>query len=1139
MSHLHLAFLGHPEVRHGGQSLAFRTRKTLALLIYLVVEGGMHSRERLTALFWPESDRSAGRANLRSTLMYLRKALAHTGDNARDHLIVERRALGFAVESDYKLDLDAVRAATGDGDDAALRRAVDLCRGEFLEGFSLPNAGEFDDWITLQREAWHLRLNDVFDRLSRRQLDGGDPAAAAETLQQWLALNPLEERAYRRLMRAQFQQGDRGGALRTFAHCREVLAQELGVEPSPATGTLAEHIRASRPEESVTGRPANPIQRLLAELPLMGRADEHRALADSLRRAQEGQHQIVTVEGEAGIGKTRLARAFLTWARAQNAQTLEGRAYETGGRLPYQPVVDAIRPLFAPGNARPDLAPAWLAELSRLLPELRDRWPDLPEPAGEETAASTRLFEAVARLGAALAGPRPLVLLIDDVQWADAASLDLILYASRRWSEEGALLLLLFTLRSEVLARAGGRSAALRDWLHKLRRGVASRRVQLEALSAAATRELVAKLVLPGDVDNFGDWLYYETKGHPFYILETLEALLEEGAARPVQDAVGQWRLDASAIYERADASPPLIPPGVRRLIRHRLSRLTKGAFNLLAAAAVFGQEATFRHLCGVAGEDEVAGLDAMDQLTGARLLEEKRRQARTTTYTFTHDKIRDVVYTEAGDARRQLFHERAFSHLAEAGAPSAQLAHHALEAGLAREAFRHHLAAGDEAMDLFAVRDAIDLYRRAQRVLQEEPAVQATPEQRRRLHERLGRCYELENRWDEAEDAYRNLLAYARAEQRPGLEVAALARLAEVAFRGTWQPKQAVAYLEEAEAIAKDREDKAGLAKIAGTLSQVVLYEFDRKTAVGHAERALALARELQDEALLARSLNFLSYARFGLPGALPQVEAEAAEARALFARLGNRALEADSLAMVGHAQTHQGRPHEAVAILRQAEAIVREIENSWGRVNVSFHLAFALLEAGRRQEALAVAEDGIAVARRHGHDVLLANAISVRGIVRRAMGAPDEARADHEEAHERFAEAPFGLLPAIVAVHLCADCALAGDWETAHDYAHQSLAVEDLGWLWVWLDAGFFYHHVVAALARGGEGDPARQALDRFRRVIGDNPRYRIPLLRAQATLAEEEGDTQTAAALRREADEIAHAILAQKDPTNEVQA
>lgn len=1089
MSRLHLTLLGAPQVRHGQQLVSFRTRKGLALLVYLAVEEGMHTRARLTALFWPESDSSAGRANLRSTLMYLRKTLAHGDEAASDHLLVERGALGFDRSAVYELDLETIAAATAAGGEASLQDAINLVRGEFLEGFSLPDAPEFDDWMAVQRERWHLQLNDCFKRLSQRQLDSGALKAAEQTLQRWLAHNPLEERAFRRLMRLQHQQGNRSGALQTFERCRDVLAAELGVAPAAETTALAQHVRSAtdegRGQDVGNGDGSGPRKIHLSTLPLVGRAQEHQALAKAFRQAQSGQTRLVIVEGEAGIGKTRLASEFLDWAGAAGAQTLAGRAYETGGRLPYQPLVSALQAAEVP-----DLSPTWLAELSRLLPAIRDRYPDLPSPVAEEQAAPTRLFEAVTRMGAALAARRPLVLLLDDVQWADAASLDLLLYGFRRWSEEGATLLLLLTLRSESLARVGEAAQTLRRWLHDVEQREGSARLLLQALDVDALREMLQTAAPDGDLDDVANWLFAESGGHPFYLMAMLEELLEEEVIRAVRDSDG-WRLDLSAIPRRAGSHSSPIPPGVRQLIRRRLERLTPEAFDLSIAAAVLGQDVNFRQLCHVAGQSHAAGLAALDQLTGARLLESKEK-ARAATYRFSHDKIRDVVYTEAGDARRQLFHERAFYHLQENNAPPARLAYHASAAGLSQPAFRFHLAAGDEALDLFAVRNAIDLYEEARQLWREQTTVTPTPAQVRRLYERLGRAYELINRWQDAEEIYKALLSYARAKKQPALEVAALVRLSGVAMRGNWLPEQALSHLDDARALAETQENKAGLIEINSIKAQLLSLRFDRETAVSHGERALALARELGDDDLLARTLNYVGYARFGPPAVLSQVEAEAIEARRLFARLGKRALEADSLAMAGHAQTHQGRSQEAVLTLREAQTIVRDIENSWGQVNVSFHLAFALVEAEKAEEALTVIEEGMRIARRHKHDTLLANVISVRGTVQQALGELELARADHEVAQARFSRLPFDLLPAIIAVHLCADCVLQDDLQAAYEYARQSLVVEDLTWLWVWTDAGFFYHHVVKALRRAGDDEAAREALARFKLAAGDNPRY-----------------------------------------------
>ena len=149
--------------------------------------------------------------------------------------------------------------------------------------------------------------------------------------------------------------------------------------------------------------------------------------------AQRGQTQVVLLEGEVGIGKTRLASEFLAWAEVEGADVLQGQAFETGGQLPYRPVIEALRPRIERENAPDDLlSDLWLAELARLLPELCDRYPDLPAPVGDKSVARNRLFEAVARLGQALAARTPLVLFIDDVQWADAASLDVLHYLARR-----------------------------------------------------------------------------------------------------------------------------------------------------------------------------------------------------------------------------------------------------------------------------------------------------------------------------------------------------------------------------------------------------------------------------------------------------------------------------------------------------------------------------------------------------------------------------------------------------------------------------------------------------------------------------------------------------------------------------------
>src|SRR6266567_1444858 len=250
MGDLYLKLLGPPEVRHGDQVLLFSTRKELALLIYLAVEGRIHSRKNLSEQFWPEGDARHGRAALRITLLHLRQMLGEGADVFPvPHLLINHDTLGLdltsAIELDLHILLEACTSARASTHTtltmpeeahrsllAQLQRATGLPRGEFLEGFSLRDAPAFDDWVRFQREYWHLRTSEVFDRLSQLQFEAGELEAAIETVNRWLVLAPLHEDAYRRLMRLHFAAGEDNGV--------EYLDQALPYSPTRSdTGRAA------------------------------------------------------------------------------------------------------------------------------------------------------------------------------------------------------------------------------------------------------------------------------------------------------------------------------------------------------------------------------------------------------------------------------------------------------------------------------------------------------------------------------------------------------------------------------------------------------------------------------------------------------------------------------------------------------------------------------------------------------------------------------------------------------------------------------------------------------------------------------------------------------------------------------------
>src|SRR5712692_663139 len=704
MGDLYLTFLGPPEVRHADQVLLFSTRKELALLIYLAVEGRVHLRKNLSEQFWPEGDARHGRAALRITLLHLRHLLGEGGEDTGvdhvPHLLIKRDALGLDLTSDVELDLHILHEAwtlahastrttlTMPEDTrrtllARLHHAARLPRGEFLEGFSLRDAPAFDDWVRFQREYWHLHTSEVFDRLSQMQFEAGELEAAIETVNRWLVLAPLQEDAYRRLMRLHFAVGDRAAALHTYDNCRARLSTDMQTEPALETVALASRMRAVAPPRRKEA-PTPPVALSSAtfiEGPLLGRTTELSTLIKAYHTAQRGQTQVVLLEGEVGIGKTRLATELLAWAEMEGEDVLQGQAFETGGQLPYRPVIEALRPRIERENAPDDLlSDTWLAELSRLLPELGDRYPDLPAPTGEKTVARNRLFEAVAHLGQALAARVPLVLFIDDVQWADAASLDVLHYLARRFAESETPALLLLTL----CEGERGMRPALAEWRAGLERAVPLTRLQLGPLASEDILRLLQALGGKDerravDLDRFGEWLFAETEGQPFYLMETLKVLLEQGVLASHPNGDGGWALDFTAALEHETVVRGFFPPNVREVICARLDRLTPNAAALLVAGAVLGQGITFEHLCQVADLKEQDGLPALDEVLHSGLLYESEREGegrgRMTAgrYVFAHAMIRAVVYAEAGEARRSIFHRRAVQ---EAAAPPAELAY-------------------------------------------------------------------------------------------------------------------------------------------------------------------------------------------------------------------------------------------------------------------------------------------------------------------------------------------------------------------------------------------------------------------------------------------------------------------------------
>lgn len=1107
---LEISLIGPPRVVQNGSEIHFRTRKTLALLAYLAVENKAKTREHLAQFLWAESDDA--RQMLRTTLAHFKHAL----NDAAEILRVEQDAVALDPRIPLQLDtraLEDAANATGAGRDtpelgSLLAGVVPLYRGDFLDGLLVKDAPAFDDWVRDRRERYHLQFTRVLQALVLLQQARGDLRAASSTAERWHKHDPLDEEAARWVMRLQLVMNEPAAARQAFEQLRDALKRELNASPSPETLALAQsltqaasvetgHARAPASRASLTVAPSP--QQFIASTPLIGRATEFARMAKAWLSAAGGEMHLIVVQGEAGIGKTRLATEFARYAATGGADVLSGRAFETGGQLPYQPLVDALRPRLERENAPEDLlSDVWLGELARILPELRERYPDLTAQGGD---APARLYEAIARLCMALAERAPLLMLIDDVQWADTASLDALQYAAKRWQQAHARIALLFTVRAEAVAGMTG-------WFAEAGRGAHSTILTLEALSEENTLQLVRSLAAneTGALNDLAAWLYRETSGQPFFIMETLKALLERGdvVATRAHDA---WVMDFSATPTR----PLEISIDMQQIVLARINRLDATAADLVAAASVLAGASEFELVRRVAGTAENAGLDALDGLLASGLLRETNGRI-----AVGHDKIRDVVYGSLRETRKRVLHRRAFETLtAQSGSPAAR-AHHALAAGLAGHAFHAFVEAGNEALNLSAPRDAITYYERA-RTLADDTLI--NPE----LYLQLGRAYELTDEPARASETYRELLAHAQATEQAAAQAKALNRLAILALQDL-DEGNGHALATQALERATAAQDEALIAETNWTVTQIFMYMGDNVNALAHGEQTLAQARVLNQPELLARTLNVLAYIYGGVGRVLRAVDA-ANESRDLFRALGNRAMEVDSLVQVSSAQRRMGQTSASTATARSAYALSRATENEWGAIDATLQGALTLLEGGEFGEALADAQRGLDAARTRHMPILMMIGQLMLGVIYREMLAYAEART------VLTGMLNVKLVPAIVATvqaELAAVCALAGDWQAALDYAARAFVTGAHPLMLIRTGLPL----EAEALVRGRAAASAQKLVEDFRGLVHDNPRYEIVYLRAAAVLAHDRGEPAQATAHLERAATLANALDARTE-------
>ncbi|MEZ4861801.1 MAG: BTAD domain-containing putative transcriptional regulator [Caldilineaceae bacterium] len=650
-----------------------------SLLAYLLLhQATPQERAHLAALFWPETSDHQARTNLRRELHQLRQALPFfdtycQSDNHHIHWAPSAACMVDAVAFDQHLQT-ATQAADPALRQACYQAAIDLYQGDLLPGL-------YDEWVLAKREVLRQAFIQALEALTALLIAARDYATAITLTQRLLQHDPLYEAGYTQLMELYALQNDRARALHTYHTCATVLERELGVPPGEATATLYQRLLR-------TDTDAIQAHRVTAmALQLVGRKAEWQTLLTTWRRTSRGQAHLLLIEGEAGIGKTRLAEELLDWANRQAIPIARSRAYAAEGRLAYAPVIEWLRS----DALRPNLAlltPVWRTEVARLLPELLTEFPGLraPEPLTEKWQRQ-RLFEALAR--ALTVDDRPKVLLMDDLQWCDQETLEWLRYLMHFAS--GAPLLVLGTVRTEEIEE----HHALHALARALRTNDQLTTVALSPLSAAATTALAVQIHGQSLDNTTATRLFTASEGNPLFVVEMIHA--------------GIGTDNASPLAPRPSLPATQLPPKVYAVIQHRLAQLSPSARALASLAATMGRAFTFDVLvaASVNGEDEVA--NGLDELWRRRVIREHSAHE----YDFSHDRIREAAYAELSPIRRKLLHQRVAQALEavydnELDGVSGQLALHCEQAGLLEQAVHWYQRAGQVARQLFAHTEAM-----------------------------------------------------------------------------------------------------------------------------------------------------------------------------------------------------------------------------------------------------------------------------------------------------------------------------------------------------------------------------------------------------------------------------------------------
>ncbi|HZT95445.1 MAG TPA: tetratricopeptide repeat protein [Chloroflexota bacterium] len=959
-------------------------RRPGSLLRLLAVSPGRKRlREEVVDLFWPDVPAETGASNLRSTIQLLRRAL---GELQPSPILSERGWVSLNPDFTWLIDAERLADIVSRSCDTALEErlcveAASLYRGDVL------GEDRYEDWAVPVRAAILRQWRELCLQASGAEEQRGRDEEAAAWVRRQLDVDPLDEEFVERHLRLLSRLGRGTEALRSFETFRELLRVELDVDPDPAVLAYVDELRSNRGAAGVRGsdQDEGSTSRLLVDvvpkypLPKAPRLNGRElVLEDVLNASDDGETRLVLVVGEAGMGKTTLLGGLATrlGEKPNPPLVLAGGSYAQEGRLPYGAFRDALADYVSTQSERTLTAQTCdiSQDLARILPEMRERiGASAPSRASEADGDHRlQLFWSIGRFLERIAADRPLVLLLDDLQWADVSTIQLLHFLARQTSEslERSGLTIVGACRpdSDVLdlARAGAPEGRVRL-------------VELEPLTLREVHEVATELLSISPSPALSSELLERSAGNPLFLSELTTLLQGEGALEPGRHGL-----------ELATATIGALPSAIREAILRRFEHLDQETRDVLRLAGVLGREFSFPALEAAWSGRAERLIEVMEAAVRAEVLKETERG-----FFFRHPLLAQALYESTSPARRCLLHRRAAESLEclyglQADDHPSELALHfeSAGAGFEHRALHYLRLAGDRCTEAFAWTEAADYYSRALHVAE---SFGALPEWIGELHMKAGDVMASTARYEEARRHY-ELASTNRTAPTPRAELLARQGVtwerqgayeqALQAFDRAAEAAEAAAgsenfhadlRLDRAEVLVRmgrgeEAKQLAGEALAAASgqasvragrayhlLAAAALLRGDLDSAESTHARSLAVREMVGDERGVAQSWNQLAHVAL-LRGDLAAVEERHRQALGVLERIGDPEGMASSLSLMGLAASHRGHYLEAEESLQRSLALRERIgdpvrvADCWNDLGLVAARRGDLAEAGER---------------------------------------------------------------------------------------------------------------------------------------------------------------------------------------------